>query len=135
MSCAIRVADQYRFGKPVSVASVADREKIDVDYVEQLLILLRREGILKSLRGPGGGYMLTKPPEKILATSIVKAVEGEALELICYRKKGRRVRCIHSADCKIKDFWLGLGKSMESYLDSYTLADLVLLRKKQKNWK
>jgi len=135
LSCAIRVADKYKLKKPISVASIADKEKLDVDYVEQLLIALRRKGILKSQRGPGGGYILAKAPEKISAVSIVNAIEGQTIELICYRKKGRKVKCIHSLDCKVRDFWLGLKNSMDAYLDSYSLADLVLLRRKQKNWK
>ncbi|NQT94954.1 MAG: Rrf2 family transcriptional regulator [Candidatus Omnitrophica bacterium] len=134
LSCAIRIADKYKEKKPVSVASISAKERIDSDYVEQLLICLKRAKILKSVRGPGGGYMLAKAPNKILAKDIVLAVEREVLELICYRQKGRRVKCIHSSDCKVKGFWLGLKEKMESYLVTYSLKDLVLLRRKQKDW-
>ena len=132
LSCLLDVAEQYDTKKPISVTNIAEREGLEVDYVEQLLIIMKRAGILKSVRGAKGGYMLASAPHRISAYDIVKAFEGEILELVCYRKKGRRSKCVHLHCCEVKKFWLGLGDAIEKYLENNTLEELLKLRKKEK---
>lgn len=131
LSCIVYVAQFYESKKPVTVKAVAEHECLDSDYVEQLLIHLRKAGILKSIRGAKGGYVLRRAPHDIHALEIIRAFDKEILELVCYRKKGRKQPCVHLDECNIRSFWLGLGKTIETYLNEKTLYDLVLLRSKE----
>ena len=135
LSCAVVLAHMYKDKEPVPVALIAQRENLAYDYVEQLLRALKRNNIVKSTRGVKGGYILTRPPAKILAKDIVIAIERNVLKLVCDRKKGRRKNCIHFDDCRVRDFWVGLRDKMDKYFSSYTLKDLLELRKKEKRFK
>jgi len=132
LSCLIVIASEYKSQKPVPVKIIAEREHIEVDYVEQLLIIMKRAGILKSVRGVKGGYLLADSPETVTAYDVIKAFEGEILELVCYRKKGRKSLCIHLDHCEVRSFWTGMQSTLETYLKNSTLATLVALRKKEK---
>ena len=132
ISCAVHIADTYYKKRPASVSHIAEKECIEPDYAEQLLIKMKRAGILKSIRGPAGGYVLKSSPSKITAAEVVKAVENNILEPVCFRKKGRRKKCVHLTDCKIRILWLGLADVMEDHLESYSLKKLLSLRKKEK---
>jgi Rrf2 family protein len=134
VSCAVHVADAYYKKIPATVSYIAEREGIEPDYAEQLLIKMKRAGILKSIRGPAGGYVLKSDPSNIKAADIVKAIENNILEPVCFRKRGRRRKCRHLNDCKIKILWQDLADVMEERLESYSLAKLLSLRKKEKNW-
>jgi len=94
----------YKKKEPTPVALIAQKEKLAYDYVEQLLRALKRNNIVKSVRGAKGGYILSRPPSKILVRDIVIAIEKKVLKLVCDRKKARRKDCIHFSDCKIKGF-------------------------------
>jgi Rrf2 family protein len=134
LSCIIRVADRYNQREPVTVKDVAEKEKLQPDYVERLFVTMKEAGILKSVRGKTGGYVLATSPDKITAKDVMVAIERNTLELICFRTKGRRKKCIHFDDCKIRTFWEELKRHTESFLNTYTLARLIKLRHKEKNW-
>ena len=135
IACAIVLASMYKEKEPIPVALIAEKEKLAYDYVEQLLRALKRNNIVKSVRGVKGGYMLSRFPSKIMARDIVIAIEKKVLKLVCDRKKARRKDCIHLSDCKIKGFWIGLRDKMDKYFISYTLKDLLEIRKKEKSFK
>lgn len=132
LSCLLVIAAQDESERPTSVKYIAEQEKIEVDYVEQLLIVMKRAGILKSLRGVKGGYLLARPAGEITAFDIVRSFEGEVLELVCFRAKGRRSTCIHLADCEVRSFWTGLRGHIQEYLEQTTVTDLLALRQKEK---
>lgn len=134
LSCILRVADGYGKRRPVTVTSVSRKENLARDYAEQLLIKMKKAGLLKSVRGQAGGYILSRPPNKITVKDVLEAVEIEVLELICYREKGRQRRCAHFKDCKIRNLWIELRKEIESFLNRYTIKGLLFLRRKEKNW-
>lgn len=134
ISCIIRVADKYKSKKPISISHVSAKERLEYDYTEQLLVKMRRAGLLKSVRGPAGGYILSRPPDKITVKDVALAIEDEILELICFRKKGRKKRCVHFSDCRVRGLWLKLREEMESFLTRHTIKGLLLLRKKEKSW-
>ena len=134
VSCAVRLTDKYQAKRPVSVAYISDKEKIEPDYVEQILISMKRSGILKSIRGVSGGYVLARPPHRITAKDIILSIEKNILEPVCFRQKGRRKKCVHLDDCKLRFLWEGLREEMEDYLKLYTLKDLLAARKREKNW-
>ena len=134
LSCAARIADKYESRKPVSVSYVAKKECLEPDYAEQLLIKMKRAGILKSIRGAEGGYVLARSPDKISAKDILVAIEKDILRLVCSREKGRRKSCIHIKDCRVKKVWVGLKNKMEDHLKKFTLKEVLVLRRKEKNW-
>ena len=134
LSCILRVADRYGDRRPVAVKEVAEKENLEPDYAEQLLIIMKRAGLLKSVRGKSGGYLLAKPPDKIVAKAVVLAINKDVLKLVCFRKKGRQGKCAHYNDCKVRVLWEGLRDSMASFLDTYNLEELLNLRRKEKKW-
>lgn len=134
LSCILRIADKYGKYRPVVVKEVAEKEKLEPDYVEQLCVTMKRAGILKSVRGRTGGYVLTASPDKISVKDVIGAIDVNILESICFRKKGRRKKCVHLEDCKIRFLWKKLKENMESFLKRYTLDKLLKLRRKEKNW-
>ncbi len=134
LSCVLIVADKYAEHKPATVNEIAEREHVESDYVEQLCVMMKKAGILKSIRGKNGGYVLARPPLKITAKDVMAAIDKNVLETVCSRKKGRRKRCIHFKNCNIRFLWNGLGKDMELFLDRHTLNSLLRLRRTEKNW-
>ncbi|MDD5644749.1 MAG: Rrf2 family transcriptional regulator [bacterium] len=135
LSCVLRIADKYESRKPVTAVEISRQEKIKPDYIEQLLLLLKKRKILKSFRGRSGGYVLSACPEDISVFSVVKAIENEILKPVCFREKGRRKKCVHFDDCKIISLWIGLKENMEKYLKRKNIEELLLLRRKEKNWR
>ncbi|MBL7071942.1 MAG: Rrf2 family transcriptional regulator [Candidatus Omnitrophica bacterium] len=134
LSCVLRVADRPDKGNPVTVGDIAKKEKIESDYVERLCVTMKRNGILKSIRGKSGGYILARPAERISAKDVIVAIERNVLEPVCFRKKGRRKKCVHLVGCKIRFLWDNLKKDMELTLSKYTVDQLLSLRKREKNW-
>ncbi len=135
MSCVLRVADQYDSKRPVTAREISKKEKIAAEYAEQLLTKLKRSGVVRSVRGVKGGYILSDSPSRIKTTDVVRTFDKDILTLVCYRPKGRRGKCIHYDDCKIRFFWLGLKDDMETYFDHYDLGELLKKRREEKNWK
>jgi Rrf2 family protein len=134
LSCILRVADGHKNHNPITVGEVAKKEKLGPDYVEQLFVSMRKAGLLKSIRGKKGGYKLATAPAKISAKDVMMSIEGDILELICHRKKGRRNKCIHFDNCKLRKFWEGLGRTMGAFSEKCTLKELVEMRRKEKDW-
>jgi Rrf2 family protein len=134
LSCILRIADKYNKKKPATISEIAEKEKLETDYVEQLCVIMKRTGILKSIRGKSGGYVLARPPARISAKDIMMAIDKNVLEPVCFRKKGRRKKCVHLNDCKVRVLWKGLLDCMESYLSKNTLDKLSRLRRKERNW-
>ncbi len=129
VSALLIIAVNYSEGKAIPVKKVSEEISLAVDYVEQLLITLKRAGIVNSLRGVKGGYLLADSPENIKMLGVVEAFEKDVLELACNREKGRKDKCVYLDNCNVKEFWIGLRDVILSYLNGKTLADLVALRK------
>jgi Rrf2 family transcriptional regulator, cysteine metabolism repressor len=125
----------YEKNKPTPVAFIARKERMEYDYVEQLLRTLKKAKLVKSARGIKGGYTLSKAPSEISAKDIMLAIEKNSLQLVCERKKARRKYCIHYGDCRVRSVWLGLRENIEKYLKNYTLKGLLMLRKKEKMYR
>jgi len=111
-----------RGGKhPVTLASISDRQKISLSYLEQLFGKLRRNKIVESVRGPGGGYYLARPAAEITAAEIIRAVD-EGLDITAC---GERGNCFDDTPCVSHELWLGLNKKIYTYLEGVTLQQLV----------
>lgn len=107
----------------VTLADIAERQEISLAYLEQLFARLRRSELVKSLRGPGGGYLLARPAEAMTIAEIVTAVD-EPLHAV--RCSGRETGCMKRGErCLTHDLWEDLGRQIHGYLASVTLADVV----------
>ncbi len=106
----------------VSLREVAESEKISLKYLEQLVRPLMAAGLLKSVRGKGGGYMLAKPARTILAGDVLRAAEGEKAAIACDGLEGA---CGRSDLCSTVKFWTGLEQVIDTYVDSTTLEELA----------
>ena len=112
-----------RGGKaPVTLAAISERQKISLSYLEQLFGKLRRNKIVESVRGPGGGYYLARPGNKISIAEIVIAVD----EPLDATKCGGKGNCFgEQQPCITHNLWMGLNESILDYLQAVTLQQLV----------
>jgi Rrf2 family iron-sulfur cluster assembly transcriptional regulator len=106
---------------PVALAGISDRQKISLSYLEQLFGKLRRFKLVDSVRGPGGGYCIARPLERVTVADIIRAVDEPLDATQC----GGRENCQDEHRCMTHDLWSTLNARMYDYLSSVTLADLV----------
>jgi Rrf2 family protein len=123
--CALHLARRTEEG-PVTGRDVAARERLPGDYVEQILLRLRRAGIVQSTRGAKGGYALARPAEAITVREIITAAELVTFDLHCETHPLDSERCAQSCDCSIRPVWMMLQKKIDEVLDSVCLADLLV---------
>lgn len=109
--------------KPVVLADIASRQNIAVSYLEQIFMKLRKASLVKSIRGPGGGYILARPMEKIAISEIVKAVDESIKMTRCDKSKGC---AINNSKCVTHHLWQGLGNTIYQYLNSISLGDVCM---------
>jgi Rrf2 family transcriptional regulator, iron-sulfur cluster assembly transcription factor len=109
-------------GSPVSIKDIAGRENISLNYLEQLFAKLRRGKIVKSVRGPGGGYVLARPAAQIRVDEIIDSVEETLVPVSCMEDDGR---CSCTDQCVTHTVWQGLGERIRHFLASITLYDLT----------
>ena len=108
-------------GGPVSLADISERQHISLSYLEQLFAKLRKDGLVKSVRGPGGGYQLGLASEQISVGMIIAAVN----ENIHVTKCLGRENCKNGVECLTHELWEDLSLRIESFLNEITLAELV----------
>lgn len=106
----------------VSLREVAEREGISLKYLEQLVRPLMNAGLLRSVRGKGGGYVLAKPAAEVRAGDILRAAEGERSAVAC---EGLDGTCGRSDLCSTVKFWTGLEETIDAYVDGVTLSELA----------
>jgi Rrf2 family iron-sulfur cluster assembly transcriptional regulator len=118
-------------GRPVSLAEIALRQEISLSYLEQLFARLRREGLIVSARGPGGGYRLARPASTIAVVEVVDAVD-ESLRITRCPKGAPPTRgCMTDRSrCLTHDLWADLGDHMRAFLASVTLDDVCRRHKR-----
>ena len=106
---------------PVTLAGIAERQKISLSYLEQLFGKLRRNQLVASVRGPGGGYCLAKSMTQMSVADIIQAVD----ETLDATQCGGRGDCHDDHPCMAHNLWTSLNKRMFDYLRSVTLQELV----------
>ena len=112
--------------RPVTVGDIARRQEIPPSYLEQLFAKLRRGGVIESVRGAQGGYVLARPASEITVAEIIKAL-GEPIAFgDCQTDAG----CGKVSDCPTHELWQKLKMSMDDILESTTLEDLAKQDKK-----
>ncbi len=109
---------------PIATHSIAERQGISERYLEQLMIPLKRAGLVKSIRGFQGGYMLVKKPEDITAGDIIRALEGPIAPVECVSETNPEA-CERFENCITRSLWSEVRDSIAEVLDTYTLADLA----------
>ncbi len=114
------LAERYGQG-PVQSEAIAKRQEISEAYLDQLLIVLRRAGLVRSLRGPAGGHMLARPPRDLRLGEIVAAMEGPPQTLACSDQRGCRV----TPGCVLHEVWSEVESASRAIVDAVTLADLL----------
>ena len=111
-------------GTPTSVRDVAERTGLPQPYLEQILLALKGAGLVRSKRGVGGGYVLACRPDEITLGQIMSAVDGPIVAGD-FGEPHQDGACDHEGQCVLLAVWADVGDQMRSYLDSFTLADMV----------
>jgi Rrf2 family transcriptional regulator, iron-sulfur cluster assembly transcription factor len=111
-------------GLSTQVKDISSRQAISPRYIEQIFQKLKRAGIIKSVRGPAGGYYLAKKIDEVTVGDVVRATEGPINLVHCSGGKTSRKGCERMAECVVKDVWSEASNRLMTYLDSITLEDL-----------
>jgi Rrf2 family protein len=122
--CALHLARRTDEG-PVAGRELAQREKLPADYVEQILLRLRRAEIVSSTRGAHGGYTLARSAADITVREIIAAAEHETFDLHCVSHPVSEERCSDAQHCSIRPVWVLLQNRINDVLDSVVLSDLL----------
>jgi len=115
---------RHEYGRAVALADIAARQEISLSYLEQLFARLRRAGLVRSVRGPGGGYRLARPADQTRVLDIVRAVDEPIHAVRCGAAPGRG--CMGGGgQCLTHDLWEALGRTIRDFLAGVTLADVL----------
>ena len=112
----------------IPLQTIAKRQGISEKYLESILAVLSKAGLLDAVRGKGGGYRLTRSPEDYPVGEILRAVEGNLSPIACQSEDGSG--CGASCDCDARLFWQGLEDQINSYVDNHTLAQFMRVNEK-----
>jgi Rrf2 family protein len=123
--CALHLAKRAGEG-PITGREIAAGERLPADYVEQILLRLRRAGLVNSTRGARGGYSLAKAPDEISVREVIAASELGTFDLHCVSHPVGEERCAESQSCSIRPVWVMLQQKIDNVLDSVHLADLLV---------
>ena len=124
----LELASNYGKG-PLQTNLIAKRQDISVKYLEQLMAILKSSGLVKSVRGAKGGYMLAKRPDQIKLDDVFYCLEGPVVTVECLEDKDY---CARFADCISRQLWAQVQQAIKNVLQSMTLQDLIDRAKGQK---
>ncbi len=119
---ALLVIQETLEGKPVKLSLVAETEKLPLYYIEQLFNKLRRGGIVRSVKGPGGGYLVNMAPEELSLLDVLVAVGELDEESDCDKNERQNAGCVN---CSSRSFWDKIDSRFKEYLDSIKIIELV----------
>ena len=110
---------------PTQIKDISRRQNISPRYLEQIFQDLKKAGLLKSRRGPQGGYHLAHKPQEISVMDIIRATEGEMALVDCVKQtKGSRGKCEFDNQCITQQVWAEASRKLNEYLGTVTLKDL-----------
>lgn len=134
-------------GRPISLSEISERQQISLSYLEQLFARLRKAGLVKSARGPGGGYVLARPAEALYVSEIVLAVDEPIKATRCEMtsnklgankrlgkdEAAREIGCMPGGQrCLTHNLWEDLGVAIHDYLSQVSLDDVIKKRTRKK---
>ncbi len=108
---------------PIPLKTVAERQQLSESYLEQLIAALRKAGLVKSIRGAQGGYILAREPHKITVGDVIRVLEGPIAPLECVNEE-KPGQCEQFHYCISRNVWAKVRDSMSEVMDSITLADM-----------
>lgn len=108
--------------KPVTLTDIATRQTISLSYLEQLFACLRKANMVSGVRGPGGGYKLSRNPKDISIAQIIAAVDEQIDSTKCGSKKSCKK---NDERCLTHDLWMGLSTQIRDYLEGISLAEIL----------
>lgn len=108
--------------RPIKLADISNKQTIPLNYLEQIFLKLKKANIIKSVKGPGGGYCLNVPSASLNIIEIIDAVEENTKMTRCSVDKSCRK---NGAKCMTHDLWKGLGNQIRSYFSSISVADVM----------
>lgn len=111
----------HQHNGPIRLAAIAERQGISLSYLEQLFTLLRRNSLVKSVRGPGGGYQLRLAPDAISVAEVIAAVNEDTDATRC----GGKGDCQNGKTCLTHHLWTDLSDQIHGFLDDISLRDLI----------
>ena len=107
----------------IALKDIAKRQNISKKYLEQIILIFNRSGVLKTVRGSQGGYQLAKAPDKYTVGEILRLTEGSLSPVSCVDEDP--TECERSGDCAMLPVWKGLSHVINEYLDGITLQDIL----------
>jgi Rrf2 family protein len=122
--CALHLAKRSAEG-PITGREIADLERLPGDYVEQILLRLRRAGLVRSTRGARGGYELARTPDQVSIRDVIEASETTTFDLHCVTHPVGEERCSASHNCSIRPVWMLLQRKIDDVLEGVHLSDLL----------
>ena len=108
-------------GNPISLPEIADRQNISLSYLEQLFSRLKKSGLVESIKGPGGGYMLSKDADEIVISEVIQAVDEDLETTACNGKSN----CHNNHQCISHNLWQDLGVEIKNFLSDITLQQVI----------
>ncbi|MDD4956988.1 MAG: Rrf2 family transcriptional regulator [Candidatus Omnitrophica bacterium] len=121
----VNLALKYEERMPVSIKEICEAEGLSLVYLEQIFNRLKHCGIVKSRRGPRGGYMLVRAPEDISVYEVVVALEGGIFPGKCVTAKGKKAVCVNAGTCPSKEVWDEVARKIKEALEAYSFRDLA----------
>ncbi len=107
--------------KAITLNEIAKKERIKPKYLEQIFLKLTNAGILKTTKGPGGGYSLAKNPKRITLKEIMDAVSESYFLISCLKNQKA---CLRSSSCPVRPYWLELNKTIIKFFEHHNLASI-----------
>jgi Rrf2 family protein len=129
LRCMLQMAKKGIEGN-TTIVELAQKEALTTAYVAKIMSILRKAGLVQSIRGQSGGYQLSKSPQEINVHEVMEAMSGKFFKHEDYCDTpsvpaSDHLGCIHNMDCAIRSLWMGLDMSVSSYLRKCKLSDLV----------
>lgn len=119
----MELAVSHHLNRPVQVKDIARRQDIPEDYLGQLMVSLRKAGLVESVRGPSGGYVLSRPPEEITLAQALEILDGPLGQMECGPLEAKS-RCGLANACAVQEAWARATRAAIDILDSITIEDL-----------
>ena len=114
---------EHQSGGYIPMKDVAERQELPLKYLERILPVLTKNGLVEGIHGKGGGYRLTRDPGQYRVGDVLRLTEGDLAPVACLDCGARP--CRRAAECRTLPLWKGLNDTINRYLDGFTVADLM----------